>query len=233
MAKKRILRLVEKRKHPRFLLSGELFRELKTGKIYPVFDLSMTGLSINTDEKVWPVGSVVKGTLNLHMDSIEVAARVLDYYGSRVALRLEIPSTYTRGVLLKALHPKRLGTSLKLIKEKLPFAEYWFHGACNTDVLVNSPEPEDQIKIEIFFSNYYCLLDHELRTGVCQSMGLDRKQELFLSGEPVTIEALSLVLDSKVDDERVNWAKEIIVASNIEEILKGKILKKFQILVAK
>lgn len=247
------LRLLERRKHPRFLLSGELFRELKSGKIFPVFDLSISGLSLKVDEKVWPLDSVIKGTLNLHSDSIEVSARVLGYYGDRAALRLEVSSIYARSVLQKALSPKRLGASLKLIRESLPFTDFWFHGACNTDLLVKTNGTGEPVKVEVFFSNFYCSwsdqcdgraednkskLNHQhsdlesngacFTTGVCQSMGMENREDLLLAEEPIKLESIHIARDQKIEPERLRWACDILEASKIDDGLKSFILKKFQ-----
>lgn len=223
------LRLVERRKHPRFLLTREQFKETKTGKIFTVFDLSFNGLSIHLEEKHWPIGAIVPGVLNLHPDSIEIQPRVVAYYGERAALKIESLSTYARGVLQKALSPKRLGASLKLVKEQLPFVDYWYNGSCNTDLLIKL-NPQGQIaKLEIFFSNFYWSWieqDNVLATGVCQSIGREQREEMLFSEAPVKLESIHLALDAKLDLEKLSWARGILEASPIDPLLKEGVLKK-------
>jgi hypothetical protein len=226
-------RLLERRKHPRFLLSREQFRDTRTGKTYPVYDLSMNGLSISIEEKCWQPGSLIHGILNIHPESIELAPRLVSYYGDRAALKLEVVSTYARGVLERALSPRRLGSSLQLIREKLPLADYWFHGVCNTDLLLRLNQGGDIAKVEVFFSNYYwSWTEHSGRfaTGVCQSFGRERREDMLLGEEPVQIESIDLALDSREDREKTRWAKGIVEAAPLEPRLKDILLKKFEIL---
>ncbi|MEW6055983.1 MAG: PilZ domain-containing protein [Bdellovibrionota bacterium] len=225
------LRLMERRKHPRFLLTREQFRETKTGRIFTVYDLSQSGLSIRVEEKYWPVGSTIQGILNLHPDSIELVPRVLGYYGDRAALKIEASSTYARSVLARALSPKRLGASLQLVREKLPLADYWFHGVCNTDVLLQLNTAGDLAKVEVFFSNYYwSWSEHSnaVATGVCQSFGKEMRQDLLLAEEPVKIESVDLSMDGNIDPEKTQWAKGILEAAPLEPRLKQLLLKKFE-----
>lgn len=223
------LRLLEKRKHPRFLLSGEQFRELRTGKIYPVYDLSLNGLSIKVEEKNWKPGMILKGVLNLHPDSIEVTVRFVDYYGDRAALKMEMASTYARSVLLRALSPKRLGTSLRLVREKLPFADFWYHGACNTDLLLKLDEKGGVTRAEVFFSNFFCswIEGNSWSTGVCQSMGREKREDILLGEEPVTLESIHLSTDLRIDTEKMMWAKGILENSPLDVAVKDFLLKKF------
>jgi hypothetical protein len=234
------LQVLEKRKHPRFLLSREQFRETKSGKTYPVYDLSLTGLSIKIDEKLWKPGMPVQGILNLHPDSIEISPKLIDYYGDRAALKLESLSTYSRSILLKSLSPKRLGSSLQVVKEKLPIADYWYHGFCNTDLLIkfkNSDKSNSKIereleKVELFFSNFYWAWTSSKGssvTGSFYSFGVEKREEVFLgSEEPVTIESIELILDKDIDEEKVKWAKAIFeAASIIDAKIKELILKMF------
>ncbi|HRK02678.1 MAG TPA: PilZ domain-containing protein, partial [Oligoflexia bacterium] len=217
------LRLVERRRHPRFLLSREQFREIKTGKTFPVYDLSMNGLSIRSDEQYWPAGSLMSGVLNIHPESIEVTTRLLGYYGDRAALRLESVSTYARSVLEKALSPKRLGQSLHLVREHLPLADYWYHGVCNTDVLLRLNGEGKIAKAEVFFSNsYWSWTEHSdlMATGVCQSIGEKEREATLIAEEPVKLESVSLEMDGAVDPVKVRWAKGILESAPLEPLLK-------------
>lgn len=230
---KREFRLFERRKHPRFLLSREQFRDVRSGKIFPVFDLSLSGLSVKVDGRIWEPGSLVQGVLNLHPESIEVTPRLVDYYGDRAALKLEALSTYSRTVLLKALSPRRLGGSLQLIREKLPLADYWFHGVCNTDLLIRLGERGSLQKVEVFFSNFYwSWTDSEssgrVLTGLCQSVGVEKREDVFLADEPVKLEPLDLRIDGRPDPEKTRWAKGILEAAPLEPRLKDVLLKKFE-----
>ncbi len=237
-ASARKLRLIERRKHPRFLLSGEQFKEAKSRRIFSVYDLSMTGFSIKIDEQYWDASEVVQGVLNLHPESIEVSGRLLGYYNDRAALRFEIMSTYARTSLARSLSAPRLGKSLQPVKEKLNIADHWYHGVCNTDVLVRLVPVEaapdigtDIDRVDVFFSNYYCGWNKELgklSSGICQSVGSGEKlSELLASQEPVTLEGLELAYDSKLDGQKVDFARAILDAAQIEPVLKRTILEKF------
>ncbi|MBI3555379.1 MAG: PilZ domain-containing protein [Deltaproteobacteria bacterium] len=224
-------RLLERRRHPRFLLTREQFRENRSGRIFPVYDLSMSGLSIKIDTKYWQPGTIIQGILNLHPDSIELSPRLVGYYGDRAALKLEVASTYSRSVLSRALSPKRLGASLQLVREKLPLADYWFHGVCNTDLLLRLSPTGDIGKVEVFFSNFYwSWTEHSNRfaTGVCQSCGREQREDILLAEEPVKLEQIDLCLDSRVDSEKTLWAKGILEAAPLEPRLKELLLKKFE-----
>lgn len=225
------LRLLERRRHPRFLLSREQFRETRTGRIFPVYDLSMSGLSVKVDQKFWEPGNIIQGILNLHPDSIELTPRLVGYYGDRAALKLEVASTYSRSVLARALSAKRLGGSLQLVREKLPLADYWYHGVCNTDLLLLLNAQGDISKVEVFFSNFYWSWSEtteKMATGVCQSFGKEQREDILLAEEPVKIEAIDLCLDAKADSEKTQWAKGILEAAPIEPRLKEILLKKFE-----
>ena len=224
-------RLLERRRHPRFLLTREQFRENRSGRIFPVYDLSMSGLSIKIDTKYWEPGAVIPGILNLHPDSIELTPRLVGYYGDRAALKLEVASTYSRSILARALSPRRLGASLQLVREKLPLADYWFHGVCNTDLLLRLSPTGDIGKVEVFFSNFYwSWTEHSNRfaTGVCQSCGKEQREDILLAEEPVKLEQIDLCLDLRVDNEKTLWAKGILEAAPLEPRLKELLLKKFE-----
>lgn len=224
------LKVFEKRRHPRFLLTREQFRDVKSGKVFPVYDLSMNGLSVRVDEQLWAPGALVPGILNLHPDSIELTPRLVGYYGDRAALKVEVLSTYGRSILQRALSPKRLGESLQLVREKMPMFDYWFHGVCNTDLLLRMGENSDIQKIELFFSNYYWGWSHDNSrvTGICQSLGQEKRDEIFLADEPVTVDSLGVYLDSKLDDEKNQLARDILEATNLEPRFKNPLLKKFE-----
>ncbi len=234
-ASARKLRLIERRKHPRFLLSGEQFKESKSRRIFSVYDLSMTGFSIKIEEPYWEGNEIVQGVLNLHPESIEVSGRLIGYYGDRAALRFEIMSTYARTSLARSLSAPRLGKSLQLVKEKLTIADHWYHGVCNTDVLVRLTPSDigaDVDRVDVFFSNYYCGWNKDLgklSTGICQSVGRGEKLgELLSSQEPVTLEALVLAHDSKLDAQKVDFAKAILDAAQMDLVVKKAILEKFK-----
>lgn len=222
-------RLIEKRKHPRFLLTHEQFRETKSGKIYTVFDLSLNGLAIKVEDRPWKEGSIIQGILNLNPESIEITPRLLGYYGDRAALKLEALSTYSKGVLSKALSPKRLGSSLKLIREKLPLADFWFHGVCNTDLLIRLGEAGEINKIDLFFANfYYGWMQKNATTGICHSFGPDKREPAFLADEPVQMESIEIDHDRSVDQQKLEWALQILEASGIDSKLKNKIINQIK-----
>ena len=203
---------------------------MRSGRIFPVYDLSMNGLSIRIEARHWEPGTLIQGILNLHPDSIELTPRLVGYYGDRAALKLEVSSTYSREILQRALSPKRLGTSLQLIREKLPLADYWYHGVCNTDLLLRLNGQGDVAKAEVFFSNFYwSWSEHngQIATGVCQSCGLEAREGMLLSEEPVELESVDLSLDSTVDSDKSRWAKGILEAAPIEPRIKEFLLKKF------
>ena len=234
------LRLIERRKHPRFFLSGEQFKEVKSRRIFAVYDLSFTGMSIRVDEEHWPVGSAVTGILNLHPDSIELSARLVAYHGDRAAVKFEIMSTYARSILARSLSAARLGKSLLQVKENLTIADHWFHGVCNTDLLLKVSPGGDLDKVEIFYSNSYFSWssDHDesatskkgrIVTGVCQSFGMNRLTEFAGFTEPVSLEALDLIIDDKPDTQKIEFAKSIVESSLLEPKLKQAVLGKFKI----
>ena len=233
------LRLIERRKHPRFLLSGEQFKEFKSRRIFSVYDLSMTGFSIKSEDQWWKEGDVITGVLNLHPESIEVSGRLLSYYGDRAALKFEIMSTYASTSLARSLSAPRLGKSLQPVKEKLTIADFWYHGVCNTDLLLRFrapadgklPGPADLERVDVFYSNYYCGWNAEqqkVMTGICQSMGKDARGAALLTSEPVTVEALELAHDSKPDPQKLDFARAILDAAPVlEPGLKRTLLEKF------
>lgn len=225
------LRLIEKRKHPRFLLTHEQFRESKNGKVYTVYDLSVTGLAIKVDHKDWKVGSIIQGILNLHPDSIEISPRVLGYYGDRVALKIEALSTYSKSALERALSPRRLGASLQLIREKLPLADYWFHGVCNTDLLVRLDGNGKVQKADLFFANYYCGWNQTTpgpTTGIIQSFGTESREPTFLADEPVKMESIEIDHDVDPDPTKLDWATRIVEASQIDKKIKGLLMDRIK-----
>ncbi len=223
------LRLIEKRKHPRFLLTHEQFKETKTGRIYTVFDLSLNGLAVKVEDRPWKEGAVIQGILNLNPESIEITPRLLGYYGDRAALKLEALSTYSRSVLAKALSPKRLGSSLKLIREKLPLADYWFHGVCNTDLLVRLGQAGEVNKVDLFFANFYFgWKQANTTTGICHSFGADKREPIFIADEPVKMESIEINHDHTIDQQKFDWAVQILESAIIDSKLKNKILQQLK-----
>ncbi len=231
------LRLIERRRHPRFLLTNEQFREKKTGKIYPVYDLSTNGLAVKVEEKLWKEGSIVVGTLNLHPDSIEVSPRLITYYEDRAALKFEALTTYSKEVLIRALSPKRLGISLKLIKEKLPNVDYWYHGVCNTDLIIKNNSAGVIERVELFFSSFY--LGYSLSpekdktlpkvtTGYCNSFGPQKRELTYLAETPVKIESIEIDHDSALDPVKFDFGKKIIESSALDTRMKNKLLNLFE-----
>lgn len=235
-AQSKQMRLIERRKHPRFLLSGEQFKEVRTRRIFAVYDLSLNGLSLKVDEQHWPVGSCVTGVLNLHPDSIDLSARLVAYYGERAALKFEVMSTYARSILARSLSAARLGKSLMQVREKLPVADHWFHGVCNTDLLIKLDTTGELSRVEIFFSNFYFAWSAQtfvsqnsnVVTGLCQSFGRDRLSEFGSSEEPVALESLDLILDQKPDLQKIDFARSIVEASLLDPRLKKAVIEKFK-----
>jgi hypothetical protein len=224
------LKLIEKRKHPRFLLSNELFKETKTGKVFSVYDLSREGLAINIEEPLWKIGQHIQGTLNLHIESIEITAKLLSYYGDRAALKIEKLSTYAKSVLEKALSPKRLGSSLKLIKEALPEADYWFHGVCNTDLFLKFNESKEIEKLDLFFANYYFgynkNLEKKVMTGLCTSFGATKIESLFLADEPIKMENIDIEHDPEISANKIDWGLGILqAATQLDHKIRDPLLK--------
>ncbi len=239
MAARPKLSVFERRRHPRFLLSREQFRETKTGRIYQVYDLSFSGLSLLVNDDTFKIGQVLTGILNLHPDSIEISPRVVAQHDGRVSLSLDKLSVYGRTVLARGLSPKRLGSSLKLVRERLPLADLWFHGVCNTDVLISFASDQSISKFEIFISNFYVgwsFAANKVTTAICQTSGLGglgesaglgnpkKREALLTSGEPVTLDGIDLKFDVDTDREKVDLAQQVIQQSVLETALKTAVL---------
>ncbi|MBI2606038.1 MAG: PilZ domain-containing protein [Deltaproteobacteria bacterium] len=233
------LRLIERRKHPRFILTHEQFREVRTGKIFTVYDLSVTGLAIKVEKQEWKEGTIIQGVLNLHPESIEIMPRLVGYYGDRAALKLEALSTYSKSVLERSLSPRRLGTSLKLIRQKLPLADYWYHGVCNTDLLVRLSGDGGVRKADLFFANLYWGWSDAssttaksaagMTTGICQSFGPDRREPAFLADEPVLLESIDIDHDHLPDPKKVDWARGIVESAQLDGRLKETLMDKMKV----
>ncbi len=115
---------IEKRRLPRLSVAHELFRldpapGAERGKVFSVVDVSASGFALQlldeADAARFPLGSEVRGTLNLNREKIPVRAQVRnhDSRGSRIGLEFQSLAESSRETIEALLHPARLGESLR------------------------------------------------------------------------------------------------------------------------
>ncbi len=219
----------ERRRVPRLNLTTEQFRLQKTGKIFPVADLSHDGIAIRVldraDLLLFPVGTLVEGTLNLNREKYLVRARVRHIGTEMIGCQFEGLKPDVKKALVQVFDPVSLGKELRPI----PASEnstVWYHAPTGTDLLFWRASDGGYRRFALFIMGSYAQWEEEggLTTG--------RANHAFESSEirgVMRFETMLLDPDRSPDAGKLNVAKKLIMSSKLPQELRKWCLSQLEI----
>jgi hypothetical protein len=220
----------ERRRVPRLGVASEQFRLKQNGKIFSVADLSEDGMGLRvidrTDICLFPVGSVIEGTLNLHRVKHPVRAQIVRLDGDHVGCRFQELSQETQAALLSFLEPAVLGRELKPIPSSAgDGGTLWYHGPSGTDLLLWRSMDGQFKRFSLFTQGGFVQWEEETGLSTGQSENSDEQDEIR---GVIRFETMLLKADEKPDPEKLSIAKKIILSSNLPQDLKGWCARKLK-----
>lgn len=211
----------ERRRVPRLNLSTEQFRHRANGKVFPVSDLSHTGMALRiidaNDLVLFPVGARFSGALNLKRVKHEVSARVCHVGKDLIGCEFENLSREASGALNEMLDPEALGRELRPIPASEPGMQ-WFRGVSGTHLMVwrgddNAPR---RFLLLVLGSFVQWETDEGVSTGRA-----DHGFEMSEVQGALRFETLRLERDADLDKGKLSVAKTLIMSSNLPKDLKS------------
>jgi hypothetical protein len=219
----------ERRRLPRLNLSAEQFRLAQNGKIFSVNDLSVGGMALRIldrqDFLLFPVATLLQGTLNLGGEKHEVQARVRHLGAESVGCELEALTPEARQALEAFLDPKRLGMELK----PLPSSEsgaLWYHGPSGTDLLLRRGADGQYQRMTLYVLGSFIqwTQDGGISTGRARSSDEQSENRGVLRFETLWLDA-----DAQPDAGKLAVAKTLILSSNLAEDFKKWCIRKLEV----
>ena len=217
----------ERRNVPRLNLSSEVFRLLPQGKLFPVHDISASGMSLGLmdplDGEVFSVGMMIEGMINLKREKYPIKARVRYLRGSRVGCEFESLPHEAALKIAQFLDPVALGKELRPIPAP-ELDNLWYHGPSGTDLLFRRLIDGQYHRVILYVLDSYVQWDETdgLSTGetrISKEKGETRGVLRF--------ETLLLEPDSSPHLEKLDIAKTVILSSNLPQDLKTWCQRKF------
>lgn len=219
----------ERRRLPRLSLSAEQFRLSQTGKIYSVVDLSNHGMALKIldrpDFLLFPVATVIEGTLNLAGEKHPIQARVRRLGAESVGCEFEGLTPQMQGVIDAFLSPQRLGAELKPIPSS-ESGTLWYHGNSGTDLLFRRGSDGQYHRLTLYVLGSFVQWSEEdgLATGsirpsnsMSEPRGVMRLETLWLDADP------------QADLGKLAVAKTIVLSSNLPEDFKKWCTRKLEV----
>lgn len=219
----------ERRRLPRINLSGEQFRLDQTGKIFPVTDLSESGMALRildrADFLLFPVAALVQGVLNLKGEKHSVRGRVRHLGADTVGCEFESLSSEAGARISSFLDPALLGRELKPIPSSEGAGTLWYHGPSGTDLLLRRGPDGQYHRMTLYVLGSYVqwLADGGLTTGRTQPSGEQGENRGVLRFETLLLEA-----DPAADHGKLAVAKTLILSSNLSEDFKKWCTRKLE-----
>jgi hypothetical protein len=219
----------ERRRLPRLSLSAEQFRLSQTGKIYSVVDLSNHGMGLRildrADFLLFPVATVIEGTLNLAGDKHPLKARVRRLGAETIGCEFEGNTPELQGIVDAFLSPQRLGAELKPIPSS-ESGTLWYHGNSGTDLLFRRGTDGQYHRMTLYMLGSFVQWSAEdgLSTGrvrpsdqVSEPRGVMRLETLWLDADP------------QADLGKLAVAKTLVLSSNLPEDFKKWCTRKLEV----
>jgi hypothetical protein len=210
----------ERRRVPRLNVTTEQFRFKDGGKIFSVVDLSSDGMSMRLlegdDQKLFPMASVIEGTLNLRREKFPIQARVRWTRPETVGVEFEGLAPETEKAIREFFNPEALGQELRPVPASADGA-MWYHGPSGTDLLFWRRPDGSYNRFAVFIMGSYAQWDEGagLSTGRMQS-ALERSE---VQGY-LRLETMLLNPDAAADAGKLDIAKTLILSSNLPQDLK-------------
>jgi hypothetical protein len=214
----------ERRRMARLCLTGELFRHSPTGKTFLVTDLSPQGMALrildNEDLRLFPVGSHMKGEINLRREKYHLSARAKNIRGDVVGFEFEELSPEVTAVLGRYLDPVSLGQEMR----PLPASEsshgagtLWYHGPSGTDLLLWRALDGQYHRMALYVQGSF--VQWEADKGVATGFFMTADERPEVRGI-LRFETLMLSLDASPDLKKLSVAKTILTNSPLPQDLK-------------
>ena len=211
----------ERRRLPRLNLTSEQFRLAQNGKIFPVADLSLEGIAIRVldraDLALFPVGTLIDGTLNLNREKYRIRARVRHIGTELVGCQFDGLKADVKKALISVFDPVSLGKELRPI----PASEgstVWYHAPTGTDLLFwRATANGGYRRFALFIMGSYAQWEEDggLTTG--------RASHAFESSEirgVMRFETMLLDPDRSPDAGKLSVAKKLIMSSKLPQELR-------------
>lgn len=219
---------LERRRRPRLNLSAEQFRLNTNGKIFSVADLSSEGMALRVldrqDFNLFPVASVIEGTLNLKGRKFPVRARIRHLGADLIGSEFEEISAEVRAELMAFLDPEVLGREIRPIPASDP-GTLWYHGPSGTDLLFLRGVDGKYRRLTLFVLGNFIQWDEELGLSTGLAQGSDSLSEVR---GVVRFETMLLRPDARPDREKLAVAKALILSSNLPQDLKKWCVRQFE-----
>ncbi len=220
----------ERRRVPRLSLVSELFRVSSINQVFPIVDLSLSGMAFRlvgiedpSELALFSVGAEVVGTLNLKREKYPLQVRVRHLRTDLVGCEFERLSDATGRALTDFLDPANLGKDLKPIPMSesgwsQPLGCLWYHGASGTDLLLWREWDGQYSKILLCMLGSYVQWEEEkLVTGRFRPSHEEASQERGM----IYFDTMLFESDAKPDSGKLSVAKTLILSSNLPQNLKS------------
>lgn len=129
----------ERRRIPRLHLHREQFKENSLQIVYPVENISETGMALRPlrqeDQQFFLVGKTISGVLNFAGEKIVLNAKVVHATKTWVGLQFEQLSSTASRTLQSLLDPRFLGAGLKPVPS-FDSDISWYHGHSGTELVM-------------------------------------------------------------------------------------------------
>lgn len=219
---------VERRRLARLNLAQEQFRDQRLSKIFPVVDLSVSGMALRILERVdlqhFPVAAEVPGILNLRGNKYGVKARVRHIGADLVGLEFEGLPEATLTEISKFLDPVALGQELRPIPASEQGA-IWYRGPSGTHLILWRNPDGQYRKLALFVLGYCIQWDDE--DGLFTGKALHSDEEGEVRGI-FRYETMLLEKDEVPDSEKLEIARQVIQNSILQPELRKWCIRHLQ-----
>jgi len=212
---------LERRRLPRFSLTGEQFRLAANGKVFAVEDLSQDGMALRildpNDNQLFPIGHVFEGMLKIKGGKYPLRAQVRNLGTERVGCQFQELSEDVQAALKRFLDPAALGAELR----PMPAAEathIWYRGPSGTDLILKRGMDGQYFHMILCVFGTYVQWDATVGLSTGRTLP---SQELGEEHGILRFETMLLKADHAADRGKLSVAKTLILSSNLSQDLKN------------
>jgi hypothetical protein len=215
----------ERRRVPRLALTSEQFRLHPVGKIFPVGDLSRTGMAIRVREPedlyLFSVGRHIEGILNLRREKYPVRGEVKHAGRELIGIQFRDLEEKTKEALQQFLDPAVLGAELRPLPS-VGGNPFWYHAGAGVDFLLWLDGEGSFTEWMLYWpgdahgGRYAQWKSGALSTGMAHW-----GQETAVVQGALRFETRRLVPDEDLDPQKLAIAKQLILSSNLPQDLRN------------
>ena len=219
----------ERRQSVRVHLATEQFKLEDAKKVFPIFDLSLEGMSLRLldvkDGDLFQGQEALKGFINLDHQKHPVSVVLRHYQAQMIGLQFSSETApESREAIARFLDPDEMGKSIRRIEEPNKNSQNLvrYRGRANVDLEFQMAGSKELSRFSIQLYNSYLSWDGQkgLETG---HVRLDGNAEDHL--DHLSSDHMVFIADSTVDSGKLAIAKSLILSSNILEDVKAKVLE--------